>query len=324
MKTEISHFEGIRVVEEGREGSTVFIRPVDPKEIDTGEKVEYDPEQEQLILTTPHYFASLNKTPGIPHIKDILTYVRVVPDGRDGSKVYCRLLLPNELDTGLAVQFRPGDTGAFREGNQSFSVDIVDKNVAIKFEDGYAYITNTVWTWLYIYPTLSNQILAEDIFPFLLSTARRLDASYKTFSLVQSKLKEWETIEYDIEKRNLGFEIIGLVEIAIIAMNRTLQMAWQLHERYSVSVHFPDSVKNKLPALQAMRNAYEHIEDRALGFVNGRPNADALSIFNFERLFNEGIATYGSYELNIYHETIQLLVETRKYLKETTSELARI
>jgi hypothetical protein len=44
MKTEIDHVklgngQEIRVVEEGREGSTVFVRPLGEKEIDRGETV---------------------------------------------------------------------------------------------------------------------------------------------------------------------------------------------------------------------------------------------------------------------------------------------
>jgi hypothetical protein len=55
-----------------------------------------------------------------------------------------------------------------------------------------------------------------------------------------------------------------------------------------------------------------------------KPHPDALSVFNFERLFQEGIATYGSYELDIYNEAIQLLIDTRQYLKDATSELASL
>jgi hypothetical protein len=264
----------------------------------------------------------LHTTGEVGRKDDILTWVRVVPDGRNGSEVYGRTLLPDEPDTGLAPQLRPGDKFVLRAGSLTFSVDSVDTSTAIKFEDGYASIANTVWTWLSLYPNLTSKVVPDEVSRFLLSTARRLDASYKAFSLIHSKLKELETVEYGIQQRNLIFEIMGLVEIAIVAMNRALQMALQVHERYSINVHFPDSVRDKLPTLKEIRNAYEHIEDRALGFVRGKPHIDALSIFNYERLFKEGIATYGPHELDIYHEAIPLLIDTRQYLKEATSELA--
>lgn len=328
MKTEISHIkldngQEIRVVEEAREGSTVFVRSLGEKEIDTGETVKFDPEEEHLVLTKPVYCATLHTTDEVGRKDDILTWVRVVPDGRDGSTVYGRTLRLDEPDTGLAPQLRPGDKFVFRENGLVFSVDSVDISAATKFEDGYASIANTVWTWLSLYPTLTKKVLPDKVPRFLLSVARRLDASHEAFSLLHSKLKELETVEYGIRQRNLIFEIMDLVAMAIVAMNRGLQMALQLHSEYSITTCFPDSVRNKLPALREMRNAYEHIDDRALGLVKkGKSHIDALSIFNCERLFKEGIATYGQYELDIYNEAIQLLIDTRQYLKEATSELA--
>jgi hypothetical protein len=64
MKTEISHVkldngQEIRVVEEGREGSTVFVRPLAEKEIDTGETVKFDPKEEHLVSTRPVYYATI-------------------------------------------------------------------------------------------------------------------------------------------------------------------------------------------------------------------------------------------------------------------------
>jgi len=325
MQTEISHMldngQEIRVVEEGRDGSTIFVRPLGEKETDTGETVKFDPEREQLVRTNPVYVVSLHTTNEVGRTDDILTWVRVVPDGREGSIVYGRTLKPDELDIGLAPQLRPEDRFAMRAGGLELSVDIVDISTATKFEDGYSSITNTVWTCLSLFPSITSGTLSDEIPRFLLSVARRLDASHEAFSLLHSKLKELETVEYAIRQRNLIFEVMGLVEVAIVAMNRSLQMSFQIHERYSLTTCFPNSVKNKFSVLKEIRNAYEHIEDRALGMVRGKPHIDALTIFNFERLFKEGIATYGNYELEIYNEAIQLLIDTRQYLKEATSEL---
>jgi len=325
MEIEISHVkldneQMLRVVEEGREGSIIFVRSLGEKEVDTGKTLKFDPELEKLVVTQPVYCVILE----IGSKDDILTWARVVPDGRDGSTVYGRTLHSDELDTGLAPQLRPGDKFEFPAGSLSFSVDSVDVSAATKFEDGYASIANTVWTWWSVYSTLNGKVLPDDVHRFLLSAARRLDASHEVFSLIHSKLEELDKIEYSIRQRNLIFEIMGLVEIAIVAMNRALQMAFQIHERYSLTIHFPDSVKNKLPVLKKIRDAYEHIEDRALGLVRGKPHIDAVSIFDYERLFKEGIATYGNYELDIYKEAIQLLIDTRQYLKEATSELVSL
>jgi hypothetical protein len=331
MKTEISHVkldngQEIRVVEEGREGSTVFVRPLGEKEIDRGETVTFDPEEEHLVPTIPVYCAPLHTTGEVGCKEDLLTGVRVVPDGRNGSTVYGRTLRSDEPDTGLAPQLRPGDNFAFRAGSLVLSVDNVDISAATKFEDGYSSIANTVYTWLSLYPNLNSKIIRKEVSYLLLSVARRLDARPEVFSLLHSKLKERETVEYGIRQRNLIFEIRGLVEIAIVAMNRAFQMADRLGNRFSLSTPFPTSVKDKLVAIKNMRDAYEHIDNRAFGLVGqkSKPHPDALSVFNFERLFQEGIATYGSYGLDIYNEAIQLLVDTRQYLKDATSELASL
>jgi hypothetical protein len=59
------------------------------------------------------------------------------------------------------------------------------------------------------------------------------------------------------------------------------------------------------------RDAYEHIEDLALGLVPGKPHTDALSVFNFTRLFKEQVVSYASSDLDLGNETTQLLLDTR-------------
>ena len=151
MKTEffyvmLGNGQQIRVVEEGREGSTLFVRPLGEKEIDRGETVTFDPEEEHLVPTRPVYCAPLHTTGEVGCKEDILTWARVVPDGRNGSTVYGRTLRSDEPDTGLAPQLRPGDNFAFRAGSLVLSVDNVDISAATKLEDGYSSLANTVYT----------------------------------------------------------------------------------------------------------------------------------------------------------------------------------
>lgn len=325
---EISHIildsgERIRVLEEGREGVTIFVRRLGEKEVDTGETFKFRRNQERLVLTEPIYAVSLHLTPEVGRKDDILTWVRVLPDGRDGSIVYGRTLLPDESDTGLAVQRRPGETFVLRPGSLVFSVEGVDASVATRFEDGYASITNTIWTWLSLYPTLGGATnIPEDGLRFLLAAARRLDGSHQALVSVCAKLTELKTVEYGIRQRNLIFEIVSMVEIAIVAMNRALQMASKLGKHFQLSTPFPASITNKLKAIKEIRDAYEHIEQRAFGKVHNTLHPDALSVFNFERLFQEGVVTYGNYELELHSEAIQILIETREYLKIVASEFA--
>jgi hypothetical protein len=46
----------------------------------------------------------------------------------------------------------------------------------------------------------------------------------------------------------------------------------------------PTSISSSQESLTAIRNAYEHIEDRALGQVNKKPHPEALTIFRSVRV----------------------------------------
>lgn len=326
-RVEISHIfmegetEPVRVLEEGREGSTIFVRRLYQEEVDTGETIKFIPAKEKLVLTKAVPAIGLFTTPEVGRKDDLLFWVRILPDGRDGSTVYGRTLHPAESDDGQAVQLRPGDCFTFRKGSLSLAIETIDNAVAVPFEDGYAPITNTLWTWLFFCSSIGVNI-PEDSFRFLLATGRRLDASYRMLRLVRAELNELQTLEDGILVRNLIYEIIGTIEMAIVALNRALQMARLLKKHFKLSTAFPVSVSGKLDVIRNIRNAYEHIEDRALGLVNGKPHPDALSAFDLERLFLERTLTYGNNEIHIDNEATQLLIDTRDYLKMAASELA--
>ena|ERR1051325_521956 len=132
----------------------------------------------------------------------------------------------------------------------------------------------------------------------------------------------FENAEHGIPRRNLLYEIIGVVEMAIVTLNRALQMASQIESRFGLTTPFPASVARKLSDIKAIRDAYEHIEDRALGLVRGKPHPDALSVFNHIRLIEDRVVVYGSHELSIDDEAIQIIIETRSYLMTIAKELS--
>lgn len=109
---------------------------------------------------------------------DCLLYVRVVPDGQDGTIVYARSLLPDEQDEGKPILLRPalGERLTFRPGAIRLSIEDADR-LSKPEADGYRPITNTVWTWLRLWP-VSN----EGLFHYLLASARRLDGTHMLFA----------------------------------------------------------------------------------------------------------------------------------------------
>ena len=91
---------------------------------------------------------SLNLTPDVG-ADDGLISVRIVPDGRDGNVVFARSLRLGEADNGRGVAVAPerGERLAFKPGATHFVVSDIDA-CAFRGQDGYARITNTIWTWL--------------------------------------------------------------------------------------------------------------------------------------------------------------------------------
>jgi hypothetical protein len=139
--------------------------------------------------------------------------------------------------------------------------------------------------------------------------------------LVHTNLDELEKVEHGIPLRNLSFEVIGTVEMAIVAIHRALHMASQLNGKFAVSASIPTAIANKLRAIGEIRNVYEYIDERALGLVRNKPDPNALSGFNFGRLFQDRVVTYGTRELDLGDEAIRLLIEERQYLKKAVAEI---
>ena len=99
-------------------------------------------------------------------------------------------------------------------------------------------------------------------------------------------------------------------------------MAAQLQQHFGLACTISVSVTTKMSVIQELRDAYEHIDERALGLRRNKPELDALSLFDYEELFSKHIVHYGSYQLDLDSEVTTLLLETREYLKSAAAELA--
>jgi hypothetical protein len=241
LQLEASHFkfgseaDSVRVVPEGREGSSVFYRRLDPGEIDTGATVKWVPGEDQLVPVERISYVGLHFTSEVGRTDDLLTAMRLVPDGREGSTVYGRTLRWDEKDTGEAVILKPGDRFVLRPGALSISVEGIDAHGAAPREDGYAPIANTLWTWL----SIGGYALPDGV-RFILSAARRLDASHRVFETVREGLSSLDEGNVDgIRARDLLYDIIGAVELMVVSMYRAVYMASQLQKHFAVSTPCP-------------------------------------------------------------------------------------
>lgn len=76
--------------------------------------------------------------------------VRVVPVGRDGKSIFARTLNEGEPDSGEGIIVQPGDERiVFPPGNLTITIKDIDRE-SRPGPDGYAAVSNTVWTWLTI------------------------------------------------------------------------------------------------------------------------------------------------------------------------------
>jgi hypothetical protein len=237
---------------------------------------------------------------------DVLVAVRVVPAGREGLRVLGRALRLGEVDTGEPIAFHPyaGEELHFPSGSIQVRLEDIDSRSTAS-PDGYAPVANSLWTWLSIgAPT------DPSLFRFLLAAARRLDAAHSLCCDVLTELEDKG--ESFIWARDRVFSALGYAELMCVAFSRAIEMIHSIPAQFSVSVDLPETVTCLLPPLRQLRNAFEHIEDRALGKVHGRAHPDALTIFDQRDLLTHATLRYGSHSIRLREDVLPALVASRR------------
>jgi hypothetical protein len=243
---------------------------------------------------------------------DSLLEVRVVPAGRNGSIVLGRSLRAGEQDTGATIQFNPyaGEELHFPVGSIHTFITDVDKK-SPRGPDGYAPVSNTLWTWLTVYSEAQHQTL----FRYLFAAARRLDAAHGLCADVLADLTALNEVQEGfIQQRARLFRGLGNAELMCVAFGRTIDMLREVEATFGIQVQLAAAAITLAPAMLAIRNAFEHIEDRALGNVRGSPHPDALSIFNQQDFVPHGVLRYANHSLDLRADVVPLLVASRATL----------
>lgn len=262
----------------------------------------------------PIDYLSINIGPNVGD-NDVLIKVRVIPVGRNGNKVIGKTLTYGETDSGDTITIQPGEKLLFPAGNINISIQDIDRENKLE-PDRYAPISNTVWTWLQC-----GKPADPNLFRFLFAAARRLDTAHTLCTNAINELGARPDEPY-IQTRARIFKALGYAELMCVALNRATTMIKDIPSEFSVSVTVPNTVDAILPALGALRNAFEHIEDRALGNVHSKPNTDALSIFDQEDFFSSGILLYANHSLELKAEVIPVLKSSRQFIFDVAVEKA--
>ena len=245
---------------------------------------------------------------------------RLVPIKREGNVVYARSLRRGEEDTGEGVHIKAGDRLVIPKGELVIDSRDIDEYHNPKGLGGYRPVANTVWTW--------SQIATEQLgfFFFFFALARRTDATHGLWaSAIQAREKAKS--EEGIIQRLGYFNALAEAEVAVIALDRCYLMIHGkngLIEKYCPDLKVPDSIKNTREAVHEMRNAFEHIDERATGDIGGgRTNPEALTIFHQPDFVESSILRYKDYELNFESDVITALVDCRELIMDAIDERAR-
>lgn len=243
---------------------------------------------------------------------------RIVPVGRIGNRVFVRTLRHGEKDTGETVRLREGDRITFRAGDLVIDSRQIDA-MSPKGRGGYAPVANTVWTW---YQIASEQ---ADFLLFFFALARRLDAAHALWTSAANE-RDHAKEEGGIPQRTGFFSTLATAEMAIIALNRAFTMSNTLIAEYCPDLELPESVQAMQGTISEMRNAFEHIGDRAHGKVSWTKISyrDAWSIFNQPDFIEKSVLRYKEHSLNFDEDLLAALLDSRELIMQAIDSRAAL
>ena len=231
---------------------------------------------------------------------------RLVPDGREGNKVFARTLRWGEEDTGEVVNVGAGEQLIIRAGGLVINSDEIDALSPRGF-GGYAPVANTVWTW---YSIVGERV---GFFVYLFALARRLDAAHAAWELaIQEREKAGD--EGAVGRRIGFFRALSEAEVAIIALHRGMTMLLRFNGVFPLGLEIPDSLRHLEPVVKDMRDAFEHIDERAQGKINqrGHMDAEALTIFDQPDFVQSAVLHYRGNDLHFHADVLAALLSCRE------------
>jgi hypothetical protein len=248
-----------------------------------------------------------------------LFYLRVVPAREVPGTVFMRTLRYGEHDDGRRGHRRPTDAVVFENGEPRVHIDHID---AFEGSDvsGYVPLTPVLFTWM----SLAAEHHSDAKRRFLVAAARRLDRAHTLFERVSELRSELRLNppEGAPAVRRAVFDLLGTTELALVALNRAMDMAMKANADIGTTVTVPADLTTWRTCVTEIRDAYEHIDERAVGEIRKNPSQSqiALSIFDHERVVADGVIAYGGYQLDLENVVPDLIAATRKCLKDAAAE----
>lgn len=239
---------------------------------------------------------------------NFLARVRVVPERREENIVYGRSLGVGEVDSGEGIPVFDDMSVRFPVGSIRVTVADVDAH-SESDANGYAPVANAIWTWLALPPKEGNQTVIN----YLLATARRLDEAY---SHCCRALRHLDTPpnETAFRAREAASEALGATESMCVALSRATRMIGQARETVGGATTVPNEVREIEASVHAIRDAFEHIDERVFGKARREDAISARSIFDQTGLFVDGTLHYAGYSLDVRRQVVPALVAGREFV----------
>jgi len=305
--------EPVRVMLDGREGHQIYVRQVDPSDGDQPRVPLF--EGDDFVVMQAIAAISYHLTGEVGRTDDYLVGTRVVPVRREPGHVFARSLRRGEADDGTRVHVRPGDSLTFEEGAVVAELDAIDDMEQSASEGGSVPLTPVLWTWLTFVPGRD-----EGHVRYLLAAARRLDEATRLIDQVGTLREQLDSQSGPALRRTL-FALIGATEVAIVALGRVVDMAAQAPNLLGTKERLPSVIEAKTDAIREIRNAYEHIEDRAFGRVFKNEDPSVLTIFDHHELVANNLISCRGHSLDLATEVPQQLGALRVYFKTVAGAL---
>ena len=295
-----------RAVFHSRVGKTLYLRSADPCDPASEPIPVYEGDEVVVLEHVSHM--SIHTEPEGP--AGFLISQRLVPVREEHGKVVARPLRHGEPDDGRRCHVRPGDQV---EILPAVELDYIDEWEG-RDVSGYVPLTPVLWAWMSL-----GEHNSEDKRRYLLAAARRLDQAQNLFRRIE-ELRQSDHEGAPATRRAI-FELVGATELAVVSLSRAIDMCRQAESAIGTIVRVPNEITTTCDAVTKIRNAYEHIEDRALGNERHRPHPDALTIFKHDQVVGDGVIEYGAYRLDLITEVPQIIRATRQFLKGVAAEI---
>ena len=115
------------------------------------------------------------------------------------------------------------------------------------------------------------------------------------------------------------FYALGYAESMCIALSRAIRMIQQAEAKVSVKIPVPSAVSAVEDGVLSIRNAFEHIDERAEGKARREGQTDAMSVFDQSDFFTSGVLRYANHSLDIAGEAAPAMVAGRQFIVDAAA-----